>query len=54
MNKYDYLVDRLNNKDVLVRLESLRELKQNPRILSIGSSEEYGEYPAEKLPLKED
>ncbi len=27
MNKYDYLVDRLNNKDVLVRLESLRELK---------------------------
>ena len=27
MNKYDYLADRLNNKDVLVRLGSLRELK---------------------------
>ncbi|MBO4326867.1 MAG: PHP domain-containing protein, partial [Clostridia bacterium] len=27
MNKFDYLVDRLNNKDVLVRLDSLKELK---------------------------
>ena len=36
MTKKEFLVDRLNNKDVLVRLESLRELmKMIPYVLSV-------------------
>jgi len=44
----------VNNTNIFLNLvESLRELGQNPRILSIGSSEEYGAYTKDEMPLKE-
>jgi len=44
----------VNNTNIFLNIaESIRELKLKTRILSIGSSEEYGNYPAEKMPLKE-
>lgn len=44
----------VNNTNIFLNLvESVRELNMNPRILSIGSSEEYGNYPSEAMPLKE-
>lgn len=44
-----------NNTNIFLNIvESIRELKLNTRVLSIGSSEEYGNYPASKMPLKED
>lgn len=44
----------VNNTNIFLNLvESVRELNLKPRILSIGSSEEYGNYPIENMPLKE-
>lgn len=44
----------VNNTNIFLNLiESVRKLNLNPRILSIGSSEEYGNYLPEKMPLKE-
>lgn len=44
----------VNNTNIFLNLiESVRELNLRSRILSIGSSEEYGDYPADKMPLKE-
>lgn len=45
----------VNNTNIFLNLtSSLKELNMNCRILSIGSSEEYGNVTAEHLPLKED
>lgn len=45
----------VNNTNIFLNIiESLRELQSPARILSVGSSEEYGNYPPEKMPLKED
>lgn len=44
-----------NNTNILLNLlESTRELKLKTRFLSIGSSEEYGDYSANEMPLKEE
>lgn len=44
----------VNNTNIFLNIvESIRELGLKTRILSIGSSEEYGNYPADKMPLKE-
>lgn len=43
-----------NNTNIFLNIvESVRKLKLSPRILSVGSSEEYGNYPHHELPLKE-
>lgn len=43
-----------NNTNIFLNIvESVRTLGLSPRILSIGSSEEYGNYPQHALPLKE-
>src|SRR3989339_679347 len=43
-----------NNTNIFLNLiESVRELKLKSRILSIGSSEEYGDFDEKDLPLKE-
>jgi GDP-4-dehydro-6-deoxy-D-mannose reductase len=43
-----------NNTNIFLNIvESVRKLRLSPRILSIGSSEEYGNYPQQALPLKE-
>lgn len=45
----------VNNTNIFLNIiESIRELKLTTRILSIGSSEEYGNYPSDKMPLQED
>lgn len=45
----------VNNTNIFLNIiESIRELKLETRILSIGSSEEYGNYPIAKMPLKEE
>lgn len=45
----------VNNTNIFLNIiESIRELGLTTRILSIGSSEEYGNYPSDKMPLKED
>ena len=45
----------VNNTNIFLNLtSSLKELNMNCRILSIGSSEEYGNVTAEHLPLRED
>lgn len=45
----------VNNTNIFLNIiESIRELKLPTRILSIGSSEEYGNYPQEMMPLKEE
>lgn len=45
----------VNNTNIFLNIiESIRELKLPTRILSVGSSEEYGNYPPEKMPLKEE
>ncbi len=45
----------INNTNIFLNIvESLRKLGLSPRILSVGSSEEYGNYPRHELPLKED
>ncbi len=44
-----------NNINIFLNiLEAVRELRLNTRILSVGSSEEYGNVDIEDLPLKED
>lgn len=44
----------VNNTNIFLNIvESIRELGLKTRILSIGSSEEYGNYPADQMPLKE-
>lgn len=44
----------VNNTNIFLNLiDSVRELNLHSRILSVGSSEEYGDYPADKMPLKE-
>lgn len=44
-----------NNTNIFLNIvESVRKLGLSPRILSVGSSEEYGNYPQHALPLKED
>lgn len=44
----------VNNTNIFLNLvEALRELNINPRVLSIGSSEEYGDYDKTKMPLQE-
>ncbi len=43
-----------NNTNIFLNIiESVRNLRLSPRILSVGSSEEYGNYPRHALPLKE-
>lgn len=43
-----------NNTNIFLNIaETVRKLGLSPRILSIGSSEEYGNYPLHALPLKE-
>jgi GDP-4-dehydro-6-deoxy-D-mannose reductase len=43
-----------NNTNIFLNIvESVRKLGLSPRILSVGSSEEYGNYPRQALPLKE-
>jgi len=43
-----------NNTNIFLNLiESIRELNIKTRILSVGSSEEYGEYSESEMPLKE-
>lgn len=45
----------VNNTNIFLNIiESIRELQLSTRILSVGSSEEYGNYPADKMPLKEE
>lgn len=45
----------VNNTNIFLNIiESVREFKLPTRILSIGSSEEYGNYPLDKMPLKEE
>jgi len=44
-----------NNTNIFLNIvESVRNLRLSPRILSVGSSEEYGNYPCHAMPLKED
>lgn len=44
-----------NNTDIMLNLlEAVAKNSPHSRILSIGSSEEYGNYPSEKMPLTED
>jgi GDP-4-dehydro-6-deoxy-D-mannose reductase len=44
-----------NNTNIFLNIvESVRKLGLSSRILSVGSSEEYGNYPQHALPLKED
>lgn len=44
----------VNNTNIFLNIvESIRELGLKTKILSVGSSEEYGNYPADKMPLKE-
>ena len=44
-----------NNTNIFLNLiDTIRELKSDARILSIGSSEEYGNYEPSQMPLKED
>lgn len=44
----------INNTNIFLNIvESIRQLKLSTRILSIGSSEEYGKYSANQMPLKE-
>ena len=44
-----------NNTEIFLNLmEILREINYEGRFLSVGSSEEYGNYPEELLPLKEE
>lgn len=44
----------VNNTNIFLNIvESVRKLGLSPRILSVGSSEEYGNYPQHALPLKE-
>lgn len=45
----------VNNTNLFLNLiESVRELKLDTKVLSVGSSEEYGFYESEKMPLKEE
>lgn len=45
----------LNNTNIFLNIvESLRSNNLKARILSVGSSEEYGVFPTQSLPLKED
>lgn len=45
----------VNNTNIFLNIiESIRELKFQTRILSVGSSEEYGNYPLDKMPLREE
>ena len=45
----------LNNTGIFLNImEAVRELKLSPRILSVGSSEEYGNVPEKELPIRED
>lgn len=45
----------LNNTNIFLNIvEGVRSLGLKSRILSVGSSEEYGNYPAEEMPLRED
>lgn len=44
----------INIKGTIHLLDAVRELKINPRLLLIGSSEEYGSIKKEDLPVKED
>ena len=44
-----------NNTTIFLNIiEAVRKICPNTRILSVGSSEEYGNYPAEAMPLRED
>lgn len=44
----------VNNTNIFLNLvESIRELELPSRVLSVGSSEEYGNYKPEEMPLKE-
>ena len=44
-----------NNTEIFLNLmEILRNMKYKGKVLSVGSSEEYGNYPESKLPLKEE
>ena len=44
-----------NNIDIFLNImETLRNIGYKGRVLSVGSSEEYGNYPENKLPLKEE
>lgn len=44
----------INNTNIFLNIvEAVRSLNLETRILSIGSSEEYGDYPAHALPLQE-
>ncbi len=55
-HSWNYPVESfVNNTNIFLNIiESVRELKLPTRILSIGSSEEYGNYPLDKMPLKEE
>lgn len=45
----------INNTNIFLNIaEAIRTLGLDTRVLSIGSSEEYGNYPAEAMPLRED
>ena len=45
----------INNTNIFLNIvEALRSIGSTARVLSIGSSEEYGNYPETMLPLKED
>lgn len=45
----------MNNMNIFLNLmEVVREVNPSCRILSVGSSEEYGNYPEDMLPLKEE
>ena len=44
----------INIKGTIHLLDAVRDLKVNPRLLLIGSSEEYGLIKKEDLPVKED
>ncbi len=52
---WDYPVESfVNNTNIFLNIaEAIRELKLNTKILSVGSSEEYGNYNSESMPLKE-
>lgn len=52
MEKPDLTVD-INIKGCLNLFESLRQLQQNPRILLVGSGEEYGYIRPEQTPVSE-
>ncbi len=45
----------VNNTNIFLNIaDGVRELKLNSRILSVGSSEEYGNRPVSDMPLRED